>query len=357
MARPPRELTEAEAALQLRMLDEYFCGHRLARGHDPHSVGQSRSYVETFLAYVGQPIWECSQADFSSWAAHMAQRPKAAPGTQLSWQGAVATFFNFLVDSQEWQTEVQRQFSTRIIKVATRANRRVHNNDAITRPRQYLTADECNQFFQVMEKVVEIAAVEMPRSLRHFQRDRAMFFTYYVFGLRLSEGWGLNLHSFVSNPKVPEYGRWSAVHVFNGKGSNGSGPKPRTVQALIPSIRDMLDWYVEDVRPLLKVPDDDLCMWPSERRQRMSRPAIWLRYKEVVTACGFAANLFTTHGLRHMFSSHQAQADVPAAYTSAQLGHGSMAVTAEYMHFPETYVEEVAYNFIRQSLANPEGLE
>jgi hypothetical protein len=70
-----------------------------------------------------------------------------------------------------------------------------------------------------------------------------------------------------------ELGSFGKLHVRFGKGSGGRGPKQRMVP-LINGARELLVWYVQDVRGLF---DDDWArpgapLFPSERRDG-GRPA------------------------------------------------------------------------------------
>lgn len=351
LARAPRALTDAEIRLQTRILDGYFRGRRLAQGHEPTSVQRDRVVVEHFLAFVGQPLWACTTEDFESWAGHRGLVDGLAPNSQRTAHTAIATFFDYAADNTGWQNEVHTQFQGRTTKVVIRENRMIHVSDAFrARERRYLTADEFDQVMKVVEAIVEVAATEAPRMLKTFQRDRALVYTYYAYGLRLAEGQRLDVHSFAPNPDLPELGCFGTVGV-HGKGSRGSGPRYRTVPAVLPDVEPMLTWYLEEVRPKFPRKDpDDPAMWLSEQGRRLCRAAIAVQYKRLIEACGLNAPLFSPHGLRHMHISHQAAANVPVLFTSRSVGHHDSAITAKYTHLPDDYARSVAYNFVRASL-------
>jgi site-specific recombinase XerD len=347
--RPPRELTPEETAAQDRMIQAYFEGVRPAKNHDQATIRRDRDFVREFLRFVGQPIWSCTPSDFEAWASGLSLERKLAAGTQRVMQGAVATFFNYLVDSVEWQNLAHMQFDARITKVATSTNRVIHTTDsASTRPRMHLTGTELTQVFAVLDSVIELAAIEAPRLFKCFQRDRAMFYVFYGFGLRLSEGHGLNISSFSPNVDAPEMGRCGFVGVY-GKGSNGSGPKYRCVPCVHHDIPPVLEWYLGDVRPKFH-PADPAAMWLSERGTRLCRSGIRNRFKRVLTACGLDASLFCVHRLRHLSISHQAEAGVPLAFTSKVSGHVHMSTTTEYTLLSDAFLRSVAEDILAGSL-------
>ena len=354
LARSPRELTEDERRLQTRILDGFFRGCRLAQNHAPESVARDRAYAEEFLAYVGQPMWSCTPDDFASWAGHLGLERGLASGSQRTMQTAIATFWDYAVANRAWQNEALALAGERIEEIVTRENRMVHTCDNTpVLQRTYLAADEFNRFFEILDLVIEIAAIERPRLLKSLQRDRAMIYTYYAFGLRLSEGWGLNVNSFSQNPDLPELSSFGCAGVW-GKGSRGSGPKFRTVPTVLADISSMLTWYLTEVRP--KFNDNtgkERAMWLSERGSRLCRASIALRYKRVLDACGMEAHLFSPHGLRHMYVSHQQTAGVPLQFTSKTAGHSSGAVTERYTHLPDQFLRNIAMNLVRGA-ADPE---
>lgn len=357
LARPPRALSTEEAALQLKIVEAYFNGRRRAQGHVASGIRRDRAVVDELLGYVGQPLWAITPEDFESWAVHLGVERKLAPSTQRTMQTAVATFFDYVVDHQGWQNEVHRCFQARTERIVTRANRLIHTTDDAPRlQRDYLTAAQLDGVFDVLDLIVEVAAAEAPRRLKAFQRDRAMFYAFYGYGLRLAEGQQLTVNSFHPNPDLPELGRFGLVTVA-GKGARGSGPRMRTVNAILPDLGPLLAWYIEDVRPKFRVrSEDDTAMWLSERGRRLSRPAIAVRYKTLIRACGLDPERFSPHGLRHMHVSHQAQANVPTLFTSRSVGHSSPAVTARYTHAPDDYHRTIAFNFVSGVLRNlPEG--
>lgn len=350
LSRAPRTLTAEESALQVRMLCAFFDGYRLAKGHEVKSVRRDRRHVEEFLTYVGQPVWQIRRADFESWAAHLGLNRHLAIRSQRGMQTAVATFWDYLAEEVSWQNEVRKAFDARIIRVVTQSNRIVHTCDETpTLARKYFAATELDDLFLLLEEIVEVASQEAPRQLKVFQRDRAMFYTYYAFGLRLGEGYGLNLHDFSPNPDLPELGQFGCAGVW-GKGCRGSGPIYRVVSAVLPDIRPMLEWYLEHIRPKFKPQEDETALLVSERHGRLSKAAIAVRFKVLIAACGCDPRLFSTHVVRHMNASHQACANVPTLFTMQELGHHSAAVTAKYTHLPDDYLRTVAYNYVHSSL-------
>jgi len=348
--RPPRTLSEKEHALQERMLRAFFEGRRPSRNHARSSIQNDQIAVRQLLAFIGQPLWELTEADFEVWSAHLGQTRGNSPNTQRRKQTAVATLMRYLSRNLALQNEA-RGMGGELREIAHSENRVVHTTDATrTRHRRYLSATEFQGVVETLDVAIELAIKSKPRSVRALLRDKAMFICYYVYGLRMSEGHGLNLNSFRKNPDIPELGRFGFADVY-GKGSNGSGLRFRSVPAIALSIRDILEWYLEVVRPMYTTLDpDEKAMWISERGTRMCRSDIDARFKNLLKVCGIDPSTLSTHGLRHMSVSHEAEAAVPLHFTQQRHGHANASTTQVYTHLPETYVRDRARELVRQQI-------
>lgn len=352
LLRPRRELTPEEVHLQDQMLAAYFEGHRLAKNHTPATIQRDRKHVCDLLAYVGQPLWLLTEADFESWAAHLALERRMLGSSQRIAQSAVAACFEFLVGNRGWQNQAQRQFDARLEMIVTRVNRVIHVSDAARkRDHKVLTSEQFSRVFTLFDDVIGECAEHKLRQLRVVQRDKALFYTYYAYGLRLSEGHGLNLSSFSANPDIPELGNYGFAGVW-GKGSRGSGRRFRSVPAIDPDVAPNLEWYLTHVRPQFRRKGTDAqdAMWLSERGLRLCKGSIWGRFKMFMQAVGLDPRFFTTHGLRHMSVSHGAAAGLPVAFIQSRVGHAYAATTQHYTHLQDEYQRDVAKNAVMRQL-------
>lgn len=346
--RAPRALTDEEHTLQERMFRAYFHGRRPSRNHSPATIKNDEAAVRDLLAFVGQPLWALTENDFEVWTAHLALTRHLATTTQRRMQGAVACFMRYLAKHTAFQNEVRSQFDTRLEEIAHEENRIVHSTDAnASRKRRYLVMSEFEDLLRVLDIAIEVALTERPRCARALMRDKAMFITYYTYGLRLSEGHALDIHSFRPNPDLPELGDYGSVQVY-GKGSNGSGPRFRSVPAVLRDIRPVLDWYIEVVRPLYRPKSKQNAMWLSESGRRLCRAAVAARFKTLLGLTGHDPALLSTHGLRHMSVSHEAEANVPLHFTQIRHGHRHASTTQQYTHLPDAFIRDVARQLVRQ---------
>lgn len=344
-AREPRELTEQEEDLQRRMFKAYFENRRPSRNHAQTSIANDRRAVEDLLAFIGQPLWQLTENDFEVWSAHLGVTRKLAPNSQRRMQGAVCTFMRYLVHHQAFQNQALR-LGGRLQEIGHSENRIVHSTDNNhVRVRKYLTSAEFQDLLRIQDAAIEIAVRKAPRRARALMRDKAMFLTYYTYGLRLTEGHGMNVDSFRPNPTLPELGQFGFAHVY-GKGSNGSGPRFRAVPAILPDIRAVMEWYLAVVRPLYGVCDDEPALWLSEQGRRLGRSAIDVRFKILVEIAGYDRADISVHGLRHMSVSHEAEAGVSLHFTQQRHGHAHASTTQQYTHLPEEFIRNAARKLV-----------
>ena len=348
--RPPRVLTDAETKLQDKMLRAFYEGRRPARNHAKSSIETDRGAVGQLLDFIGQPLWELTEADFEAWSAHLALTRGDAPGTQRRKQTAVATFMRYLSRNLPFQNEA-RKLGGELREIAHSENRIVHVTDkAPRRRRRYLSAVEFQDLIRTLDAAIVLTIKTKRRNVRALLRDKAMFITYYAYGLRLSEGQGLNLNSFRPNSDIPELGRFGYVDVY-GKGSRGSGPRHRAVPGTNPDIRPLLEWYLDVVRPMYEPNDpDEQALWLSENGNRLCRAEIADRFKHVLTVCGIDATLLSTHGLRHMSVSHEAEANVSLHFTQMRHGHRHASTTQDYTHLPDSFIRDRARELVKGQL-------
>lgn len=349
-ARPPRELNEAEQTLQDKMLRAYYEGRRPSRNHAKSSINNDQIAVRQLLTFIGQPLWELTESDFEVWSAHRGLTMGDAPGTQRRKQTAIATLMRYLSRNLALQNEA-RAMGGELREIANSENRVIHTTDkAPKRHRRYLSSTEFQEIVEVLDTAIEMAIQTKPRCVRALLRDKAMFITFYAYGLRISEGYALDLKSFRMNPDIPEIGPFGFVDVY-GKGSSGSGPRFRSVPAINPNIREILEWYLEVVRPLFPTKDpDEQAMWLSEQRKRLCRAEISERFKNLLRVCGIDPSSLSPHGLRHMSVSHEAEANVPLHFTQERHGHANPSTTQIYTHLPESFIRDRARQLVDQQL-------
>src|SRR5690242_19564584 len=99
-------------------------------------------------------------------------------------------------------------------------------------------------------------------------RDVTAFKVAYGYGLRRREDAMLDVVDFGPNPHAGEFGQYGVCYVRHGKAMAGSPPKPRSVLTVWQWVVEVVEEWVEEIRPLFG-PDGNPAMWPSERGLRL----------------------------------------------------------------------------------------
>lgn len=147
-------------------------------------------------------------------------------------------------------------------------------------------------------------------------RDRAMLEVLYASGLRVSELVGLTLQQVNL--------RQGLVRIV------GKGNKER----LVPLGEEAQDWlarYLRDSRPLLLDGVSDDIVFPSQRRQPMTRQTFWHRIRQLALIAGVQKPL-SPHTLRHAFATHLLNHGADLRVVQMLLGHSDLSTTQIYTH-------------------------
>lgn len=147
-------------------------------------------------------------------------------------------------------------------------------------------------------------------------RDRAMLEVLYASGLRVSELVGLTLSQINL--------RQGLVRII------GKGNKER----LVPLGEEAQDWlvrYLRDGRPLLIDGEGDDIVFPSQRRQPMTRQTFWHRIRQMALIAGVQKPL-SPHTLRHAFATHLLNHGADLRVVQMLLGHSDLSTTQIYTH-------------------------
>jgi integrase len=142
-----------------------------------------------------------------------------------------------------------------------------------------------------------------------------------------------------------EAGQWGRF-VVNGKGAGGSGPRQREAY-LFAEGRELLWWYVEEIRGLFGDDPDDLMapLWPSERLPRAVAALNVATSGLAVVPATFRRALKTAghqhlpgpvrdlhpHLLRHACATHNYERGMTLWEVQKLLGHGRPTTTVRYL--------------------------
>lgn len=347
----PAALPERDRALLDEMLEAYQVRRLGALRHHPKSVGRDLTVIAQLLAFTGAPPWRWTEQDFEAWCHHLGIGKGLAPATQRHYQATIRGFLQYLIENQKFRNEVRRLCGVDLVQICTSENNIPHVTEReLSHERRAMTHDEITAFFAAIDEATREASRFATKNFRPLQRDKALFFTIYAAGLRVSEARGLNVESFQPNPRIPELGAFGFISVW-GKGSRGSGSRLRVVAVDHASLPAMLSWYLDTVRPYFLVNADanEGALFLSERGHRLGLSTLETRFQAALDRAGLGGQNLTPHCLRHSSVTHGTLNGMSLEATRRKHGHAFGATTQGYTHFPDEMVgEEVERSIHRQ---------
>ena len=177
-----------------------------------------------------------------------------------------------------------------------------------------LTVEETQQ---ILDAPNELRSIEM--------RDKAMLYTLYATGMRISELISLNMHNV-------DLTRGS-VQVI------GKGGKER----LIPLTNDaitMIKKYLTNARDKLSKGKDHNNIFVSTHGKQISRHSFWHRIKAYLKKVDVKKEVHP-HTLRHAFATHMLNNGADLRSVQLLLGHSDLATTQIYTHVAQAEVKNL----------------
>ena len=177
-----------------------------------------------------------------------------------------------------------------------------------------LTVEETQQ---ILDAPNELRPIEM--------RDKAMLYTLYATGMRISELTSLNMHNV-------DLTRGS-VQVI------GKGGKER----LIPLTNDaitMIKKYLTNARDKLSKGKDHNNIFVSTHGKQISRHSFWHRIKAYLKKVDVNKEVHP-HTLRHAFATHMLNNGADLRSVQLLLGHSDLATTQIYTHVAQAEVKNL----------------
>jgi len=344
-------LVADEQELFERMTKRYEERRSGALRYTAETIRLDRHVIADFHSVAGVPPWRASQQHFEAWCKYLMAERQIKPASQRRYQGSLAGFYDYLSRNVAFQNEVQRRFGTRIEQIAPPESRIPHvveNEGEGERPA--LSLEQIDQFFAAIDAVILEAQRFRGKDLQPARRDKAYFYTMYACGLRIGEANGIKIEHFVEEPKLPDLGRYGAVHVW-GKGSKGSGPRHRLVPITTPHLPPMLAWYETEVRPYLFKPgkENENAFFLSERGTPLTRGGMEYRFHKYIARAGLEGRGLVPHSLRHSSVTHEADR-MSLAMNQRKHGHTLAATTQGYMHHSDEYLRERYTEMVSEQL-------
>ena len=326
-------LSVKDMALYLSVIEKWkdrYCG---SLKYKFASFSTMYGYVNRLTLFLGKPFWEWETGDLDRWFGHLGRIDALAVSTQRIVQSNIASLFDF-VSEVSIANEVERLTGIRLRQICTKDIRIPHKNVREgKRARQSFTQAHLDLFFDTIDIGIEDAERFHSKEFRTRQRDKAFLFLVYDLGLRRFEGCNLTTRSYEPRVDRPELGEFAVWHVF------GKGDKYRSVKTVDPLLTDVMNWYVNDIRPhflSIKTTNVD-ALFISERGNPLSDDQLDRAFKTIIEEAGLTPYGYTLHCLRHSYVTDAEQV-IGLDAVQQQVGHVFRATTEGYYHTDPTSV-------------------
>jgi len=335
-------LPSEEQALLNKMLDAYAKRRLGSLNHTERTVRSDVSTIRDFFTYISKSPWNATEDDFDAWCYHLGIERKVVTDTQRKYQTAIQFFYTYIVENIKFSGQVLERYNIRLKQIVTTENKIPHLTERQrTNERPAFSHLQIDTLFESIDKQIVESYEFGCKDFLALQRDKAMFYTMYILGLRDSECCSLDVHSFRPNASIPDFERFGFATVY-GKGSRGTGPKIRTVPVDHPDLPPVLAWYMDDIRPMyLKkshADPNETAFFLTERASRMKVNTLIYRFHKVIDYADLGGLGFTPHCLRHTFTTHAMEAGRSLEYTRRKLGHEFASTTQGYTHCGDEFV-------------------
>ena len=357
-ARTALALVFGEGVRPLRMQEAVFdavlagwarqqAARHLSEGTKRHGA----AIVKRFQTEVGLWPWEWRSLHVDEWLEDLATPPKRrSVSTLRGYQATLRGFLDYLTDERyPWVAICELEFGVVPVQIIDERNAIAHVVEYEGRPgRRPLTREELVMFFDHCDaRVSDRRARQRKGALAAF-RDAALFKTIYGWGLRRQEAARLDVTDFSANPHRPSFGSYGTVSVRYGKASRGSAPKRRNVLSVFDWSVEVIEQYIEEVRPLYAA-DGHPGVWLTERGGRISSEQVSERFAEYRDELGLPREL-TPHALRHSYVTHLIEDGFDELFVRMQVGHRFASTTALYTGVSGDYKNEAMSRALRAQL-------
>jgi len=350
-----RDMREAAGPLTAEEAEDFetdvlagFVLARSAAGLADSTVRSDIGALGHVRSWFGRPLWEMEPADADEYFGVVLRG--AANNTRRGRAQVIRTYFEFL--ELRHRAEIHR-LTGRLAQCPIDAMNRPRGRGAALL-RIPPSAQQVTRLFAGWREDLASCRKFAP-SARNYAAAKLMA----EVGPRVNEVRHLDLDDVKW-----ELGRFGKVHVRQGKGAFGSGPRARMVP-LINGADRTLRWFVEDVWGLF---DDDHTrpgapLYPSERRNRDGSCAR-LGDDALREALADAAarhlpewqDRVTPHVLRHFCASQLYAGGMDLVAIQEMLGHAWVSTTMGYVHVQRTHIEDAWIAGQQRAAARLEGL-
>ncbi|WP_330234439.1 site-specific integrase [Nocardia sp. NBC_00508] len=311
---------------------------RGGRRLQPKTIDSRKSVIAAFVRYTNDYPWNWTASHLDEWMTSLIGEKNLSESTIRNYQGTVRQFCDYLTDpNYGWAAECERRFGTHPVQVCHEWNIAAHLVDYEGRPgRRPMTRTELQVFFDYADEQVDCAVRARRKGSLAAYRDATVFKAIYAWGLRRTEASRLDVVDFYRNALAPELRNFGMLHVRYGKRTKGSPPRRREVPTLMPWVVEVVEDYIENVRPRFGFTEHP-ALWVTERGGRLAPREINERFSQYRDALGLDRDL-TPHCLRHSFVTHLTEDGVDPKLVQRIVGHEYSSTTAIYTSVSEDFM-------------------
>lgn len=320
---------------------ETFVASWTARGFAESTIANDVGVLERMLHALGRPAWDVTADDVDRVVGALATSGRAV-STRRNYVQVFKGFHRFLEVRKA--AEIEASFGVRLACPLDEFNAARHVGDDSPATNPPPQQERVAAFFEFLKMRIATARKYGPAA-----RDYALFRILYHAGLRAEEVVMLD-RSDVHFGRGP----FGKLHVRFGKGTKGSGPRPRWVP-MLDGLDLVLRWFLDDVRG--RFPDSPALLC-DESGGRMATGTIRNRLRHLMTTEGRPQDeWFTPHGLRRACATHNYERGVDLVAIQQLLGHWTIASTMRYVRPSETFIEDAYQRAISATLGELTGQE
>lgn len=341
-ARPLRQDETEHAQLLLSLFEKHLLG---TRANGPNTVKIALGALRTFARFVGRPPWEWVEQDLDEFLAHKVTSDDIGLGRQSTYITYLRGFQSYMLNSVGLKNEIQRRFGASPQRFVTPESaipikRKRHERKQEIRP---LSAEQCAALIVTFDHQIDLAQQCRSKAYKALRRDKAMVMLMLLTGIRVEELVKIKVTDWMSDAAQSQFGDCALLSVA------GKGRKRRVVRLFNPLIRELMDWYMLEVRPAFLRIDTaapDLLFF-SERGQQLCTEQVRRMLRNIAALAGIPFRV-KPHMLRHTYAT-QMKEIIGAEALQRQLGHEYLSTTlGTYYH----QNAEATGNEVAQGISN-----
>lgn len=242
---------KGEVRAHMTKLLSLFRRHMVGtRSNKANSVERAMACVKTFTRFTGRPIWRWTREDLPAFLEHKHNTIAGglAPQTQAGYITYLRILQNFLMTDLGLRNEIHQKFGVQLQEWVDGTNSIVIRSKRGKRKKvSHALSDE--EFMMLMNEFtasIEVAFQSNSKARYPLARDKAMTQVAYTYALRVSELVNLHTWNFKPDKRYPQFKRFASVDLI------GKGDYEGSSHALDPAIVDVMEWYLEYIRPVFQ---------------------------------------------------------------------------------------------------------